>query len=360
MNTYVNSVAKDIKKLNSDTLFSPNSLQANFLQPIFCGIIMFLFFVFSLQLGAAAKVQFCPDISVYSEVNDYEYYRINSYFIQTAYLFNRMYGLEFPKCTLEVIIDDKASSNVVKNGKDPVNLVATTNQKVLFTGIRNFERSLIKAFLLAEISIPVDKCRDSDIEWVISGSLREINCQRDPALLCPYFPIVNQVIRSKGKLNYQKIITLDVAEKGILYDYFAEESQILIDAVLKKKRGREFLFEYVKTLQSSDKYDKEKLFEEFLKKYHSAFGLPEEEISSSFNEYLNNTAAELALNPKNHIACDKIVEKYLYETERKKSNIGRKYYLYLQELERQNDPIARAWPELQKFLDENYPIDMKN
>ena len=51
----------------------------------------------------------------------------------------------------------------------------------------------------------------------------------------------------------------------------------------------------------------------------------------------------------------KQVEKYLYETESKKNNIERKYNLYLQELEKQSDPVNRVWPELRKFLDENYP-----
>ena len=39
--------------------------------------------------------------------------------MQIAYLFNRMYGLESPKYKLEAIIDDKASSNIVKMEKHP-------------------------------------------------------------------------------------------------------------------------------------------------------------------------------------------------------------------------------------------------
>jgi len=344
-----------MKKLNLCTIctiFSTKSLQAN----SFLGILLLLSLAFHLQLTAAATVQFCPEFSVCSEVKDYEYYKINSYFFQTTYLFSRMYNLEFPKYTLEVIIDDKVNSNVIRNEKTPSAIVVITNQKILFDDIQNFERSLIKAFLLAEISIHVDKYKDSDIEWIISGSLREINWQR-ASLMCPDFPIVSWILQRKGKLNYKKIITLDRVEEGILRDYFAEESQILLDAILKKKKGNEFLFEYIKNLQSQNKYNREKLFDKLLNKYQSDFGLTEKEISDSFNEYLNKTAAELAKNSRS-LAGNEILGKYLHETERKKSNIGRKYYFYLLELEKQNDPIARAWPELQKFLDENYPIDI--
>lgn len=321
-------------------------------------LFLILFLTFFVQLEATAKAQFYPELSVYSEVNDYEYYRVNSYFIQTTYLFNRMYNLEFPKYSMEVVIDDKASSNVIKNGKSLAAIVVTTKQKVLFADIQNFERNLIKAFLLAENSIPVNNCKDSDVEWIISGSLREINQHRDLFLVSPDFPIVTRIVRHKGRLDYRKIITFEnIAEEGILYDYFAEESQILLNAILKKKSGKDFLFEYIKDLQPPKKYDKRKLFEELLTKYQTDFGLTKEkEVSDSFNEYLNKTAAELAMPPENPLFLDKTVEKYLYATERKKSNIGRKYYLYLQELEKQNDPIAKAWPELQKFLDENYSL----
>lgn len=266
-----------------------------------------------------------------------------------------MYGLAFPKYSLKVVINDKASSNVIKNGKTLADIVVITNQKLLFTDTKNIEKDLIKAFLLAEISIPVDACKSSDIRWIILGSLTEINQQRVPSLTCSDFPIIRWIARNKGKVDYRKIINLELEEEGILHDYFVEESQILVDAVLKKKNGKEFLFEYIKNLQSSDKYDKEKLFEESLKKYQSDFGLPEKETSASFNEYINKIASELAIN-KNPLPSDKRVEKYLYEIEKKKNNIGRKYYLYLLELERQNEPVDRAWPELQKFLNENYPI----
>ena len=341
-------------------MFSANILRVNLLQPIFRGILIFFFLTLSLQLAATSKVQFCPDISVYAEINDYEYYRVNSYFIQTAYLFNRMYGLEFPEYNLEVVIDDKALSNVIKNGKTPATIEVVTNQKLLFADTRNFEKNLIKAFLLAKISIPVDKYKDSDIKWITTGTLREVNRQRDPSFTYSDFPILTRIVQHKGKVDYQKIITFEnVAEDGALYDCFAEESQLLIDAILKKKRGKEFIFEYIKILQSSDKYDKGKFFEELLKKHHADFGLPEEDVSASFNEHLNKVAVERAINPKNPLSLDKEVEKYLYETERKKINIGRKYYFYLRELERQNDPVARAWPELQKFLDENYPNCIK-
>ena len=54
----------------------------------------------------------------------------------------------------------------------------------------------------------------------------------------------------------------------------------------------------------------------------------------------------------------KKTEKYLYEVERSKNNIGKLYYYYFRELEGQNEPLEKAWPKLKNFLDKNYPVDI--
>lgn len=422
------------------------------------GFIFFLVIIFLLSLEANAKSEFYPALNIYSEINDYEYYRINSYFFQTAYLFNKMYGLETPEYKLEVVIDDKASSNIIKNGKTPETITVITNQKLLFADLRNIERALIKACLLAELSITIEKCESSDIEWIITGTLRKLNQEKDPSFVYPDFPIVNRIIQNRGNLDYQKIITFEFTVKdGIFYDCFLEESQILLNAVLKKKNGREFIFEYIKNICFENKNDKSVFFTRLIEKYHTDFDLSGEKVSNSFNKYLNKTALELAINPriplsanktvdefakiinfkdpvsdkKMHIntlagylkdrkerdfiiqeekdriqrfagsinillaepvrnmialldklkndknfseedytdaineqiksfygkvASLKLIEKYLLETEKKKNNIGQKYNLYLQELEKQNDPVTKAWPELKKFMNENYTV----
>ena len=62
-----------------------------------------------------------------------------------------------------------------------------------------------------------------------TGTLREINRQKDPSR---FLPIIGRVMQNRVKLDYQKIITLNLTkEDGILYGYFMEESQILILAI---------------------------------------------------------------------------------------------------------------------------------
>lgn len=432
------------------------------MKPSYCFFLFFistLFLTFGFSVSANAK--FRTDLSVSSEVKDFGYYNVKSYFIQETYLFNRLYALEFPKYKLEVKIEDNAVSNTIKNGTLLENVVILTNQKLLSDKSYDFEKTLIKSFLLAESSVAVGKCSDSDIQWILAGTLREVEQQKFFHLEYPDFPIVNAMIRDKKRIECQGIITHSFEKKdGIFYIYFSEMSQILLDTILKLKGGKKFVFEYIKWICRNPKIDKLTLFCNLLIKHQADFGLNKEDILNSFNALLNKTAAEMVINPRMPISSNQAVnefveitkikdsaadkeidiselgaylkgrkdrvsivrsekvrlekfasscnfllaqsvremisilngletaetfneveyknamdvqkafflkaasrlteiEKYLYETEKSKINTGKRYDIYIQELNKEKEIIRDVWPELQKFLDENYPIDIE-
>lgn len=309
--------------------------------------ILSIVFIFSVLLNAS-KNKFISDIIISSKNDDFTDYGIRKIIYAESFYLNQLLGNEFPNTIIKVNIIE--SLDLIKFEIDSKKKILTVylNYKLFLEGENSFTKNLLIYMLLTEY--PHQSYDSLNGSWIAEGCWAFVRNNLDRSVSEKQDFLFAKMLLSNGShLSAEAIINFDVELVDGLFElYYFEVSAILISAIMDLPHGKDVMNDYINRIPLTlvNKYI---FFLSVLTKYGYD--------SSQINEVLNSKIRKITLvDRQSQEQINSEIEEYLLEVERNKIPLGKRYNIYFSVLEEHRSMLKSIWPELDSFLNKEYPM----
>ncbi len=301
-----------------------------------------LFLPLSLKAG---KSKFVPDIIVNSKDDNFTDYQIRKTVYLESFFLNRFLGNENPKSKVKLYIDEDAKYIKYEIDRKNKSLIIYLNYRLISGRGSRFREDLVNYMILNEYS---QNDYLANNRWIVQGCWSFVRKNLDKA---PNeredFPFAKMLFSNNAKLSSESIINFDAKEGNDLFEvYYSEVSELLISTIMRLPHGKEVLNEYLQYPHPADRYSH---FSSLINKsgynvkmIDDALNTHVIEIASAYAHFPNQT------NPE--------IEKYLQFVEQDKIPFGCRYNIYFSAVDKNSDLLKKIWPQLDAFLNKEYPM----
>lgn len=306
-------------------------------------------FIFTLLFSNSVQAKTDIDIIISPDADGFSSYQIHSTVYAISFLLNKFLLDMDGRATIKLEIHDSLKETKFEISKKENCLVIYSNNRLLKGKENLFRKEFVLFFLSYIYKVNPDY---SGNNWIFAGCWSYVrkNLGKNPSEH-EEFPFVRKIILNDGYLSSENVITLNAnGADDLICDYYGELSEMLIFTLMELPEGKNIIEEYM----SDTRRDSDKEYARFvllLKKY----GCRKEK----FDELMNSKAKKLALiNDFSLNERTREIDVYLEKVERKKILMGKRYNIYFSVLERNPELLKVIWPELNTFLDREYPMSL--
>lgn len=312
--------------------------------------IVFISIILSISISLdAGSNKFASEIIICSKRDSFSDYQVRKTVFTEAFLLNKLLRKESPETVIKLNIDETLKNIKFDLDRKKRLLTVFLNDRLIAEKEDFFKRELIKYMIISEYSQGNDFLKDA---WIFQGcwSFIRKNIHKSPNSK-EAFPFAKMLLFNGIPLSVKSIINFDTDLGSDLFEmYYSEVSELLILTITDFPRGRDILNEYIKNLplSSADRYA---FFGSLLTKY----GYGHKQIEEALNLQLKNVALS-AEQPSDKISLE--INEYLHDVERDKIPFGKRYSIYFAVLEKNPDLLRIIWPQLDAFLNKEYPMKL--
>lgn len=311
---------------------------------LFCILTIALISSVSLNAG---KHKFVADITIQSKDDYFTDYQIQKIAYTESFLFNKLLGNENPETVINLEVNERAKSVKFELNKNEKSLAIFLNFGLISGRDNSFRKDLLGYMLLSEYPQSNDSIRKS---WIFHGcwSFIRKNFDKNPKEK-ESFPFAKMLFSDGWHLSAEAIMNFDAkCGDGFFEMYYSEASELLILVIMEFQYGRNILKEYMSkaSLYPVNRYA---FFVSLLEKYGYN--------GKQLDEALNLKIGDISLADEQYsLQIKHEIKEYLHGVEKEKILLGKRYEIYFSVLEKHNELLNRVWPELNAFLDDEYPI----